>query len=278
MSLRKHCTIWGQEREAKQRMHITHRGVQLGYAEAGSGLPVVLIHGFPFSRQMWRSQNSLTTTVRLITPDLRGFGESGGVPSSVDELADDLHALINHLGLASFVLGGLSMGGYVLFRYLSRHADGVRALLLLDTRAEADTPEAKQRRQDAIARIGREGAASYLDDFLSLIVSPKTLDSRPDLVSAIRAQMETRPTALMGALRAIAQRPDSTPLLASIAVPALIVVGEDDKATPVATSKAMHEAIRGSRLVIIPNAGHVSNIEQPDRFNTVLAEFLQGLR
>lgn len=259
--------------------HITRAGVRLAYADTGTGLPVVLIHGFPFSRRMWEPQTPLARAARLITPDLRGFGESDGTPSSLDELADDLHALVDHLGLTTAVFGGFSMGGYVLFRYLARHADRAKAVLLLDTRAEADTPEGRQRRYDGIARIERDGPAGYLDDFVKLVVATKTLESRPDQVKAVRALMESgRRASLTGGLRAMAQRPDSTSLLSSIRVPTLIVVGEDDKATPVSSARAMHDAIRGSRLVIIPEAGHVSNLEQPERFNAALLEFLQTLR
>src|SRR2546429_4488059 len=260
-------------------MYFTRGGVRLAYEETGTGLPVILIHGFPFSRQMWQPQAPLARTVRLITPDLRGFGESEGAPSSLDDLADDLQALVEHLGLTSAVFGGFSMGGYVLLRYLARHADRAKAILLLDTRAEADTPEGQQRRYDGIARIEREGPAGYLDDFVKLVVSTKTLESRPDLVKTVRELMETRRTpSLVGGLRAMAQRPDSTPVLSSIRVPTLIVVGEDDKATPVSSARTMHEAIPGSRLVIIPEAGHVSNLEQTDRFNAALRDFLQALR
>ena len=259
--------------------HITRAGVRLAYADTGSGPPVVLIHGFPFSRRMWEPQTPLAGAGRLITADLRGFGESGGTPASLDELADDLHALVEHLRLPTAVFGGFSMGGYVLFRYLARHADRAKAVLLLDTRAEADTPEGRQRRYDSIARIERDGPAGYLDDFVKLVVATKTLESQPDLVKAVRDLMESRRTpSLVGGLRAMAQRPDSTPLLSSIRVPTLIVVGEDDKATPVSSARTMHEAIPGSRLVIIPEAGHVSNLEQPERFNAALRDFLQALR
>ena len=260
-------------------MHFTHAGVRLAYEETGTGLPVILLHGFPFSHQMWRPQAPLARAARLITPDLRGFGESGGTPASLDELADDLHALVEHLRLPAVVFGGFSMGGYVLFRYLARHADRAKAVLLLDTRAEADTPEGRQRRYDSIARIEVDGPAGYLDDFVKLVVATKTLESRPDLVKTVRELMETRRTpSLVGGLRAMAQRPDSTPVLSSIRVPTLIVVGEDDKATPVSSARTMHEAIPGSRLVIIPEAGHVSNLEQPEPFNAALRDFLQALR
>jgi pimeloyl-ACP methyl ester carboxylesterase len=257
-------------------MFFTRGGIRLAYEEAGAGVPVVLLHGFPFSRHMWRMQAPLARTVRLITPDLRGFGESDGVPSSMDEFAEDVHALVTHLGLSAFVLGGFSMGGYVLFRYMARHADRARAVLLLDTRADADTPEGRQRRYDAIARIEKEGPVGYLDDFLKLVLSPKTLPSRPDLVRDLRDQMgKARSAPLTGALRAMAERPDSTSLLSAIRVPTLIVVGEDDKATPPESAQRMHAAIAGSQFVQIPEAGHVSNLEQPERFNAALASFLQ---
>jgi pimeloyl-ACP methyl ester carboxylesterase len=260
-------------------MFFTRGGIQLAYEEAGAGVPVLLLHGFPFSRQMWRPQASLARTVRLITCDLRGFGESEGTPSLMDEFAEDVHALVTHLGLSAFVLGGFSMGGYVLFRYMARYAEGVRALLLLDTRADADSPEGRQRRYDAIARIEREGPAGYLDDFVKLVVSPKTLQSRPNLIRDLRDPMtKVRPATLTGALRAMAERPDSRPLLSGIRLPTLIVVGEDDKATPPESARQMHAAIPGSRFVLIPEAGHVSNLEQPEPFNAALASFLPALQ
>jgi pimeloyl-ACP methyl ester carboxylesterase len=259
------------------RMFFTRGGIRFAYEEAGAGLPVVLLHGFPFSRHMWSMQAPLARTVRLITPDLRGFGESDGVPSSLEEFAEDVYALVTHLGLSAFVLGGFSMGGYVLFRYMTRHADRVKAVLLLDTRADPDTPEGRQRRYDAIARIEKEGPAGYLDDFLKLVLSPKTLQSRPDLIPDLRDQMgKVRPATLTGALRAMAERPDSSPVLSAIRVPTLIVVGEDDKATPPDNSRRMHAAIAGSQFVLMPEAGHVSNLEQPERFNAALASFLQA--
>ena len=259
-------------------MYLVRQGIRLAYEEAGAGVPVLLLHGFPFSRQMWRSQAPLARTVRLITCDLRGFGESEGTPSSMEDFAEDVHALVTHLGLSAFVLGGFSMGGYVLFRYLARHVEGVRALLLLDTRADADTPEGRQRRYDAIARIEREGPSGYLDDFVKLVLSPKSVQSRPDLVRDLRAHMTAvRPATLTGALRAMAARPDSTPLLSAIRLPTLIVVGEDDKATPPDSARRMNTAIAGSRFALIPEAGHVSNLEQPEPFNAALVSFLRAL-
>ena len=252
-------------------------GVRLAYDDRGAGLPVVLLHGFPFSRRMWAPQAVLAERYRLITPDLRGFGDSEGVPGSLDQLADDVQALVEHLGLRDWVLGGFSMGGYVVFRYLARHGQRMRGLLLLDTRAEPDSPEGRQRRLDAIARIEREGPQGYLDDFVSLVVSLRTLRDRPEVCRTVRALMEARPASLAGALRAMADRPDSTPLLAQITVPVLVVVGADDQATPVASARAMAETIPRSRLEVIPDAGHVANLEQPQRFTEAVVRFLDAL-
>lgn len=261
-------------------MRIKLNGADLAYEDEGRGLPVVLIHGFPFSRQMWRPQvTALARHHRVVTPDLRGFGESSGTLSTVEELAEDVHALVRYLELPPFVLGGFSMGGYVAFRYLARYAEQVKAVLLLDTRAEADSPEARERRCAGIERVQKEGPDGFLDDFLKLVVAPRTVESRPEIVTEVRRLMQgTKVAAVAGGLQAMAYRPDSTTLLATIRVPTLIVVGEEDKATPVDSSRKMQAAIAGADLVIIPQAGHVANLEQPERFNAALLDFLAKIR
>jgi len=258
-------------------MKIKRDGVEIAYKDEGEGLPVVLLHGFPFSGRMWNRQVvALTPAHRVITPDFRGFGDSGGAPSTVEQLAGDVQALVEHLELAPFVLGGFSMGGYAAFRYLAQHVDRVHALMLLDTRAEPDAPEAKQRRYAAIDRIKSEGADGFLNDFARLVLSPKTVESRPDIVAQVRQMMEEERTeSLIGGLKAIAERPDSTQLLGGLRMPTLIVVGEDDKATPPESAKKMHETISGSRLVTIPGAGHMTSIEQSEHFTKALREFLE---
>jgi 3-oxoadipate enol-lactonase len=260
------------------RVHV--HGVDLAYEDQGTGTPLVLLHGFPFSRRMWRPQaDVLAQACRLITPDLRGFGESTGTPASLEELADDVHALVEHLGLSSFVLGGFSMGGYVVFRYLAAHADRVAALLLLDTRAEPDTPEGRERRYAGIERITKEGPGGFLEDFLKLVLSAESLESRPMIVGEARRMMAaTRVESLIGGLTAMAERPDSVPLLSRVTVPTLIAVGDVDKATPPDASEKMHTLIAGSELVVITGAGHLSNLEQPAQVNAALTEFLGTLR
>lgn len=261
-------------------MIATLNGIRLAWNDQGQGLSVVLLHGFPFSHWMWRAQTAaLARGHRVVTPDFRGFGESGGTPENLEQLAADLHALLEHLALSRFVLGAFSMGGYVAFRYLAQHADRLAGLMLLDTRPEPDTEEGRQRRYAGIERIRTEGPAGFLDDFVKLVVSPRTLESRPEVVTEVRRLMEgVRADALAGGLRAMAERPDSTPLLGTVRVPTLILVGEDDKATPVESSRKMAAAIPGAELVIIPGAGHMTNVEQPDAFNTAVQMFLRRIR
>jgi 3-oxoadipate enol-lactonase len=261
-------------------MKIALNGVEIAYEDVGTGPPVVLLHGFALSREMWRRQvDALAATHRVVAPDLRGFGESGGTPATLDDLADDIRALVTHLQLSAVVIGGFSLGGYVLFRYLARHRDGIKGLMLLDTRAEADTPEGKARRAAAIARIAAEGPEGFLDEFLRQMITPGTLAARPEIVTETRRILRTASaSALAAALQAMADRPDSFPLLSKIAVPVLIVVGEADQLTPPDSARRMHAAISGSTLVVIPEAGHLSNLEQPERFNAAVLEFLRGLR
>ena len=261
-------------------MKATIAGVAIAYDDRGQGLPVVLLHGFPFSRRMWdRQVPGLAAFCRVITPDLRGFGESEGVPESLEQLAADVHALLERLGTGPVALGGFSMGGYVAFRYLAAHPERVRALMLLDTRHDADTPEARQRRYAGVERIEREGPAGFLDDFARLVVSPRTAETRPEVLAEVRRLMDgARPEALTAGLRAMAARPDSSDLLPGIAVPTLVVVGEDDKATPPESSRVMAARIPRAELVIIPGAGHVAPLEQPQAFTEALAAFLRRIR
>lgn len=261
-------------------MKITLNGVEIAYDDIGAGPPLVLLHGFALSREMWRPQvAALAATHRVVALDLRGFGESGGTPATLDDLAADVDALVTHLRLSAFVIGGFSMGGYILFRYLARHRVGIKGLMLLDTRAEADAPEGKARRAAAIGRIAAEGPDGFLDDFLRQMITPGTLAARPEVVTEARRILRTASAkALAAALQAMADRPDSFPLLPKIAVPVLIVVGEADQLTPPDSARRMHAAIPGSTLVVIPDAGHLSNLEQPQLFNTAVLGFLRGVR
>ncbi len=260
-------------------MKIDVNGVQLAYEERGTGIPLVLLHGFPFTRQMWERQLSgMANMYRVIAPDLRGFGESGGTPSTLEELADDLHVLIERLGLPAFVVAGFSMGGYVLFRYLARHADRVKALILISTRAEADTPEGREGRYAAIERLRKEGPEKYLAEFARRLVSPHTLDTDPGVMAKVRRLMGVPPVdSLIGALTAMAERPDSSPLLPTIAVPTLVVAGADDRVIPAAVAREMAAKIKGAKAVVIRDAGHMVSIEQTDQFVGIVREFLASL-
>lgn len=258
-------------------------GTALGYAVEGQGPPLVLLHGFPLSRAMWSAQvAALRDRFAVITPDFRGFGESDppGDPehTTMDTYAGDVLRLLDALGYDRVILGGLSMGGYVLFRVLARAADRIGALVIADSRAGADSDEGRQRRHAAIARIRAEGTAGFLTDFVAGLVGSTTKAQRPRVVEAVKRICGSPPeSALTGALGAMASRPDSRPLLASITVPTLVLVGDEDMLTPQDAAKEMASAIRGARLVTIPAAGHLSNLEAPEVFNNALLDFVRTL-
>lgn len=241
---------------------------------------LVLVHGFPLTAAMWRAQLPAlgTGAWRVVAPDLRGFGRTPGAIASVDEAADDLLALIDSLGADRVVLGGFSMGGYVALAFMRRHAGRARGLLLVDTKAEADGDEAKKGRYALAERVRAEGKGIVIEAMLPRLVAGATLSGRPDVVQAVRA-VESGATqeGVIGALKAMAERPDSTAGLAAIACPSLIIVGEDDAITPVADARRMAEAIPGARLAVVPGAGHLSPMEQPAAVNEAIAEFLGAL-
>ena len=255
--------------------------LQVGYDDVGSGIPVLFVHGFPHNRTLWAPQTSaLVDQARCIAPDLRGFGETDVVPPySMDQYADDLAGLLDALQIERAVVAGLSMGGYVAFALWRRHRARVWALVLADTRAGADSEEARARRRELIALARAQGSAAVADAQVTGMVGKTTRTRRPEVERAVHAMLAAAPVdGVVGALEAMLGRPDSTPTLRTIDVPTLVVVGDEDTLTPVKEARAMHEAIAGSRLQVLAGAGHVSNFERPAAFNHTLCEFLAELR
>jgi 3-oxoadipate enol-lactonase len=251
---------------------------QIAYTDTGTGRPLVLIHGYPFNRSLWADQiPALSNSYRVIAPDLRGFGESDASqdPGTMNRFAADVALLMDHLEISSATIGGLSMGGYVALAFYKQFGSRVRALVLADTRAQADSEEAKQTRAQQAEKALSEGMAGIADAMLPKLLTPETVSKHPEIVKRVRDMMlKTKPEGAAAALRGMAEREDQTELLPQISVPTLILVGAEDAITPVADSEKMHHAIEGSSLVVLDHAGHVSNIERAQQFNEALLHFL----
>jgi len=255
-------------------------GVEIAYDDVGTGVPVAFVHGFPHNRTLWAPQvSALVDRARCIAPDLRGFGESSRHgPFSMDQYADDVAMLLRGLGIERVVVAGLSMGGYVAFALWRRHRSLVRGLVLADTRAGADTDEAREKRRALVDVARTRGSSAVADGQITGMLGKTTRDKRPALIDEVHRMLESAPVeGIVGALEAMMARVDSTDTLATIDVPTLVVVGGEDVLTPPSEAEILHEAIRGSRLEVIQHAGHVSNMERPAAFNHVLTEFLASL-
>jgi 3-oxoadipate enol-lactonase len=253
--------------------------IQIAYTDVGIGRPVVLIHGYPFNRSLWDEQLlALSSSYRVIAPDLRGFGESDAAPgtATMNVMAQDVALLLDQLEIPRATIAGLSMGGYVALAFYKQFPSRVRSLVLADTRAQADTEAGKQTRAQQAEKAINEGMAGIADAMLPKLLTPETVSKRPEVVKRVRDMMlKTKAEGAAAALRGMAGRDDQTELLSKIRVPVLIVVGAEDAITPAADSEKMHNAITGSRLVVIENAGHVSNIERAGQFNYALLSFLK---
>jgi 3-oxoadipate enol-lactonase len=253
---------------------------EIAFDDVGSGLPVVFIHAFPLNRTMWDPQlGALVAECRCIAIDLRGMGESSAQgPFSMDRYADDVVGVLDTLQVEQAVIVGLSMGGYVAFALWRRHRQRVRALVLADTRATADPPDAVERRRTLIELASTQGSTAIANAQIAGLVGKTTRDKRPDIYDAIHRMIAQAPSAgIIGALEAMIARPDSTGTCATIDVPTLVIAGDEDVLTPPAAARAVHEAIAGSHLEILRQAGHLSSLERPAAFNAVTAEFLAGL-
>ncbi len=265
-------------------MHVTINNANLFCVDSGnpSGMPVIFVHGFPFSHEMWKPQLDLVgRTYRAIAYDVRGHGSSdiGDGQYSVESHVDDLLGLLDHLKIRKTVIVGLSMGGYITLRALEREAGRFIAAVLCDTRSEADTNEAKIGRFGSIAAIKKGGSAPFAESFAKRLFAPESFTNKLDQVGFIQKIMtRTPPLSLAGTLLALASRTDTTSSLKNITIPVLILVGEHDPITPPSAAEAMHALIPGSELHIVPGAAHMSNLENPDFFNQKLLAFLKRVQ
>jgi pimeloyl-ACP methyl ester carboxylesterase len=252
-------------------------GERLYYNEKGRGTPVVFVHGFPLDSRIWDAQVAgLSDKCRVIAPDLRGFGKSERVrPFSIEDLAADLHHLLQKINALPCVLGGLSMGGYVSFAYVTKFPADLKGLMLIATKAEADTAEGKANRMKMIESCRVGGAKVVADAMAPKMTAP---NASPDVVAQARRIMEQCPPATIeNACLAMRDRRDYTGDLPSIAVPTLIVIGDQDAFIPLALAQRTRDQIPHAQITVIPNAGHLAPMEQPRQTNEAIRRFIETL-
>lgn len=252
---------------------------ELNVLDAGQGHPILFAHGFPLDHAMWRGQlDEFAGTHRVVTPDLRGFGASRPAEgaTTMEQFADDLNALLDALKIDEPVtLCGLSMGGYVALQFVRTYGERLRALILCDTRAGADSPEAVENRRKTARTVLEKGPEPIARTMIPRLVSEATLERRPEVAERLwQMIVSTNPSSIAAALEGMAVRPDSTDLLPQIAVPTLLVVGEEDQITPRDEMRQMAAAIPQARLVEIPQTGHMAPMEDPAAVNAAIREFL----
>jgi 3-oxoadipate enol-lactonase len=253
--------------------------VELTVDVRGSGAAVLFVHGFPFDRTMWRHQLAALSRWKRVAPDMRGIGESSapGDGYSIARYADDLIGVLDALEIDRAVVCGLSMGGYIALDLMRRYAARVSALILCDTRPEADTADARRGRDELIQLALDRGAEAVGERLLPRLLAAATFADQPEVVEQYR-EMTRRVSVpgMVGALRAMRERPDSTPWLDQIRVPTLVIVGSEDQVSPPAVAETMVRAIPGAALALIPAAGHLAPLEQPLATSRVLEGFLEG--
>jgi 3-oxoadipate enol-lactonase len=258
-------------------------GIDLNFVDSGGPGEkiVILIHGFPFSHEMWGPQfERLAKDHRVVAYDIRGHGMSGIADGQymVEFFVDDLIGLLDHLKIERAVLCGLSMGGYIALRAVERNPERVSGLILCDTQSLADSNESKLKRAASIRAVKKDGVSAFAEGFLKAVFTTQTLAARGDEVQKIKRIIEANSSlGICGSLLALAARTDTTASLGDIKVPSLILVGEHDTLTPPRASQEMHAKIPNSEIHVIPNAAHLSNIENPEEFNRHLLNFLDGL-
>jgi 3-oxoadipate enol-lactonase len=254
----------------------------LAYDMIGKGIPLLFIHGYPLSRRIWDPQmQGLSETASMILVDLRGHGESYPFdgPYSMELLADDCKRLLDDLSIKYPILVcGLSMGGYVTLALFRKYPHIFKGMILTSTRSGPDSYEGKANRDIAMHNVHDYGVASIANSMLPKLLSPVTHTSKPNLVNSIQdIMLETSVNGVLGTLQGMRDRPDSTLLLPQIKCPSLIIHGADDQLIPLHEAELMNQRLSNSRLVVIPKAGHLPNMEQPDVYNQAIRDFIRSL-
>lgn len=256
---------------------------ELAYVERGDGAPILLVHGFPLDHTMWAAQiEALAPAFRVIAPDLRGFGqsplgrvdESAGI--SMEQYADELAEFVDALAIHEpLVLAGFSMGGYVAWQFVRKHGSRLRSLIQCDTRAAADTDEGRSGRLKMAEHVAEWGSGRVAEMMGPKLFAPRTFETRPEVVAAVRTVVErTAPAAIAAAQRGMAARPDVTSMLPSIRMPTLVLVGAEDAISTRDEMRAIAAGIPGARFVEILTAGHMTTMENPAAVNDALLQFL----
>lgn len=277
------------------------RGINLAYTDVGAGPAIILLHGYPFDHSMWREQIDFLSAqgYRVVAPDLRGFGEVSDKPqfvadadrretegqaeayrtiTTMADMARDVAALMDELKTDQAAICGLSMGGYVAFEFVHLFPMRARALVLAGTRAPADNEQERQARLQQVEQMLAKGMSGIAEATLPKLLAPRTLGEQPEVVARVRKMiLRSDPKGSAAAQRGMAARRDYSNDLASINVPTLVIVGRDDPIRPVADAEFMHDRIQDSRLQIIEDAAHMTNMEQPEVFNRALVGFLEHL-
>lgn len=268
-------------RRIGNNISITINNLSVSYNDHGpDDAPVIIfIHGFPLNKSMWDIQvEVLKENYRVIAYDIRGHGNSdSGIDEFFIELfVYDLLHLMEKLGIEKSILCGLSMGGYIALNAVLKHPDRFDGLILNDTQCIADTPEIKENRCQAIIRIMKNGVEQYADEIIKNLFAPESFTKKKNVITAVKEMIISTPKqSLCNTLHALAERKETCDQLPEINIPVLIMVGKEDKITPIAAAQQMHEKILNSKLEIIQQAGHLSNLEDPTAFNTHLVKFLE---
>ena len=245
---------------------------------ATARLPLVLVHAFPMGSRMWRAQIDAVGDRKVVAPPLPGFdGQPRLAEPEIDAYARDVLTRLDAEGIERAIFCGLSLGGYVLFGVLRQAPERIAGLILADTRTTTDTAERLAARVRSMETARERGPSAIADEMIPGLVGETTHGTRPAVIAELRELIESQTgEAIADGLQAMMTRPDSAAVLAQVRIPTLIIVGAEDTITPLAAAEDMHRAVPGARLVAIPGAGHMSNMEAPREFNAALLQFLEG--